>query len=80
MLKWEFMELAEFRQRLAVERTASQDNADDIITCNWVQCFSWYTVAMAQSFLDCTPGFISHMIADGLESIFRGGETGLVGV
>lgn len=79
MLKWEFVDLAEFRQRSAAERTALEDNTDklmilpgfevahskkkpvtDIIT--WVQCFSRYTAAMAQSFPDCTPGFMSHMI------------------
>ena len=79
MLKWEFVDLADFRQRSAAERTASGENSDklmvlpgfevahsrkkpvtDIVT--WVQCFSRYTAAMAQSFPDCTPGFMSHMI------------------
>lgn len=79
LLKWEFVDLADFRQRSAAEKTASDDNADklmvlpgfevahskkkpvtDIIT--WMQCFSRYTAAMAQSFPDCTTGFMSHMI------------------
>lgn len=79
MLRWEFVDLADFRQRSAAERTASDDNSEklmvlpgfevaqskkkpvtDIIT--WVQCFSRYTAAMSQSFPDCTPGFMSHMI------------------
>ena len=79
MLRWEFVDLAEFRQRSAAEKTASEENTDklmvlpgfevahtkrkpvtDIIT--WVQCFSRYTAAMSQSYPECTPGFMSHMI------------------
>ena len=28
----------------------------------WVQCFAKYTAAMAKQFLNCTPGFMSHML------------------
>ena len=67
MLKWE---LVDFRPRSAAEKTASDDNADKLMVLpglevahsrkkpvmdiTWVQCFSHYTAAMAQSFPDCT--------------------------
>ena len=33
---------------------------NNIIT--WVQCFAWYTAAMAQHTPECTAGFMSHLL------------------
>ena len=75
LMRWEFVDLGEFRPRTSLDRTWRQRSRwsfkawwwprpkiaiTNIIT--WVQYFSKFTAAVAQKYPECTPGFMSHML------------------
>ena len=78
MVKWELMDMQDFCHRITLQVYHERDTQtlvalpgfelmqpckkaiDNIFT--WVQCYSRCTTVMAQHYLECPPGFMSHML------------------
>ena len=78
MMKWQYVDLAEFWPHGALEKVQLEEDTEKLVLPGfevsqarkkpttsiavWSQCFARYTAAMAAKFPDCTPGFMSHLV------------------
>ena len=73
MIRWEFMEMADFRPSSSIDPTTAETDMEKLVVLpgfeepvnnfiTWIQCFCRYMAAMSKQYPECTSGFLSHLL------------------